>query len=68
MDLCEATRKSLREEAQRVGISVEALLEWIELCGVKDQLTRDLEQVEEAMERHRQRHQKGVRPALRLVV
>lgn len=67
MELCEATRKSLREEAQRVGISVEALLEWIELCGVKAQLEVEMEQVERAMERHQRRHRKGEGPRLRLV-
>lgn len=67
MELCEATHKALRDEAARVGISVDALMEWIELCGAREQLQRDLEQIDLAMERHRQRHRQTARPPLRLV-
>jgi len=67
MKLCEATHRALREEARRVGISVEALMEWIELCGAKAQLEVEMERVERAMERHQRRHRLGERPRLRLV-
>lgn len=67
MELCEATHKALRDEAARVGISVDALMEWIELCGMQAQLQKDLDGVTQAMERHRMQHRKPVRPALRLV-
>ncbi len=62
MKLCDATHRALREEAQRAGISVEALMEWIELCGVKAHLEAEMGRVEQAMERHRQRHPPRSRP------
>lgn len=62
MNLCEATQQALREEAQRAGISVEALMEWIELCGLRDQLAAEMRRVEVAMARHRQRHPPRARP------
>lgn len=67
MELCEASHRALREEARRAGISVEALMEWIELCGAKAQLEEEMKRVERALDRHHQQHPRRARPALRLV-
>ena len=64
MTLCEATQKALEHEAHRVGMSLPALIEWIELCGLQRQLQAELSEVEGRMARHRQEH---LRPELRLV-
>ncbi len=66
MDLCKATEAALRAEAARNGVSVEELVEWIELCGVRERLARDLAVIDQAIRKHRVRRAAG-RPALRLV-
>ena len=62
MDLCKATEAALRAEAARNGVSVEELVEWIELCGVRERLARDLAVIDQAIRKHRVRRAAG-RPA-----
>lgn len=64
MDRGSSLRETLEHEASRVGMSLPALIEWIELCGMQRQLQADLAAVEARMDHHRKEHQ---RPALRLV-
>lgn len=56
MELSDEVQAALAAEAKRVGMSVSALIEWVALCGARDELSRAMESVDAAMKQHNAEH------------
>lgn len=59
MELGDEVQAALAAEARRVGISVPALIEWVALCGARDELERAMSVIDDAMTKHQAKHPRG---------